>query len=86
VERWWFWEVAAEARGTLFADKAYAFGGLSFAPAGRWTPSRILAGDRRQRRLAVRLPGGTPWARLGYRVDQTGWRADGGRRWSYRAG
>jgi len=78
-QRWWFWEIATEARGTLFADRAYAFGGLAFAPAG--TVDALPAFSRAtgvSAGLAVRLPGGTPWARLGYRVDQT--RLAGGRR------
>ena len=78
-QRWWFWEIATEARGTLFADKAYAFGGLSFAPAG--TVDALPAFSRAtgvSAGLAVHLPGGTPWARLSYRVDQT--RLAGGRR------
>ena len=80
-QRWWFWEIAAEARGTLFAERAYAFGGLAFAPAG--TVDALPAFSRETgvaAGLAVRLParGGGPWARLVYRVDQT--RLAGGRR------
>ncbi|HEX9279932.1 MAG TPA: hypothetical protein VF890_04755 [Gemmatimonadales bacterium] len=78
-QRWWFWEVAAEARGTLFADRAFAFGGLAVAPAG--TVDALPAFSRETAvtaGLAVRLPFDGPWTRLGYRVDQT--RLAGGRR------
>ncbi len=78
-QRWWFWEVAAEARGVLFADRAYAFGGLTLAPAG--TVDALPAFSRETgvaAGLAVRLPSLGTWARLGYRVDQT--RLAGGRR------
>ena len=79
-QRWWFWEIAAEMRGPLFADRAYAFGSLGFAPAG--TVDAVPAFSRATgvaAGLAVRLPSGTgTWARLGYRVDQT--RLAGGRR------
>lgn len=78
-QRWWFWEISTEARGTLFADRAYAFGGLAFAPAG--TVDALPAFSRATgvtAGLALRLPFNGPWARLGYRVDQT--RLAGGRR------
>ena len=78
-QRWWFWEVGAEARGTLFADRAFAFGGLAVAPAG--TVDALPAFSRETgvtAGLAVRLPFDGPWARIGYRVDQT--RLAGGRR------
>ena len=78
-QRWWFWEVAVEARGRLFADRAYAFGALALAPAG--TVDALPAFSRETgvaAGLAVRLPGPGPWARLAYRVDQT--RLAGGRR------
>ena len=78
-QRWWFWEVGAEARGMLFTDRAYAFGALALAPAG--TVDALPAFSRETgvaAGLAVRLPGPGPWARLAYRVDQT--RLAGGRR------
>jgi len=78
-QRWWFWEVGAEARGMLFADRSYAFGALALAPAG--TVDALPAFSRETgvaAGLAVRLPGPGPWARLAYRVDQT--RLAGGRR------
>ena len=78
-QRWWFWEIAAEARGTLFADRAFAFGGLAVAPAG--TVDALPAFSREMgvaAGLALRLPFDGPWARLVYRVDQT--RLAGGRR------
>ena len=78
-QRWWFWEVAVEARGMLFADRSYAFGALALAPAG--TVDALPAFSRETgvaAGLAVRLPGPGPWARLAYRVDQT--RLAGGRR------
>jgi hypothetical protein len=80
-QRWWFWELAAEARGTLFVDRAYALGALTLAPAGNVDalPSfsreaGLVTG------LAVRLTrsGREVWSRLAYRVDQT--RLAGGRR------
>jgi hypothetical protein len=80
-QRWWFWELAAEARGTLFVDRAYVLGALALAPAGNVDalPSfsreaGLLTG------LAVRLTrsGREVWSRLAYRVDQT--RLAGGRR------
>ena len=67
------------ARGTLFADRAFAFGGLAVAPAG--TVDALPAFSREMgvaAGLAVRLPFDGPWARLVYRVDQT--RLAGGRR------
>ena len=78
-QRWWFWEIATEARGTLFADRAFAFSELAVAPGG--TVDALPAFSREMgvaAGLAVRLPFDGPWARLVYRVDQT--RLAGGRR------
>jgi hypothetical protein len=80
-QRWWFWELCAEGRGTLFVDRVYALGGLTFAPAG--SVDAVSSFEREAgllTGLAVRLNSGGRelWTRLAYRVDQT--RLGGGRR------